>query len=168
MDKILKQYIIAGTVRILKGDGTMTEKQKLKIDDISKLKITKIKVWAIYFTYNNERYILHESSEDYETYTTLYKKEPLNDSGKFKLKWICNDVGRRIPYIYHKCSKIAKNYESRTYNQINLDKFLWDMTWEGFFDTCYSDAVVKRKQQINDVKQAIRVLEDQVRELRNL
>lgn len=138
----------------------MPEKQKLKIDDISKLKITKVKVWAIYFTYDNERYLLHESSEDYETYTTLYKKEPINESGKFKLKWICNDIGRCIPHINYKYS--------RTYNQIDLNRFLWDMTWEGFFDTCYSETIEKRKQQINDVRQAIRVLENQVSELRNL
>lgn len=146
----------------------MPEKQKLKIDDINKLKITKVKTWAIYFTYDNDRYILHESSEDYETFTTLYKKEPLNDSGKFKLKWICNDMGRCIPYLTHKCNKRIEHYESRTYNQINLRKFLWDMTWEGFFETCYSDEVTKRKQQINDITSAIRVLEEQKRALKNI
>jgi hypothetical protein len=146
----------------------MPDKQKLKIDDIRKLKITKIKNWAIYFTYNNDRYILHESSKDYETYTTLYKKVPLNESGKFELKWICNDVGRRIPYIHYKCERRIKVYESRTHRQIDLDKFLWDMTWDGFFDSCYSDVIAKRKQQINDIRQAIRILEDQARELRNI
>ena len=39
---------------------------KLIISDLSKLKITKIKSWAIYFTYNNKHYMLKDIVEQFE------------------------------------------------------------------------------------------------------
>ena len=42
---------------------------KLIISDLSKLKITKIKSWAIYFTYNNKHYMLKDMGEWYSDFT---------------------------------------------------------------------------------------------------
>ena len=47
----------------------------LTITDLDKLQITKIKLFTIYFTYDNERYMLHEGSSDgYYGYIELYKR----------------------------------------------------------------------------------------------
>lgn len=48
---------------------------RLYIDDLSKLQITKIKPWVVNFRYNGEYYVLHGESEIGEgSWQTLYKK----------------------------------------------------------------------------------------------
>ena len=138
----------------------MQEEQKLKINNINKLKITKIKDWAIYFTYDNARYLLHAN-----TYTTLYKRKPLNECGKFELQWMCSKYGYLIPNINYR-DKNNKSLRCRPYNQIDLKKFLWDMTWNDFFESDYSQEIEVRKQKIKEIDQDIKKLEIQKQNLR--
>lgn len=51
---------------------------KLIITDLSKLKITKVKNWAIYFNYDNEKYLLHGCRDGGEYGYTLFKRVQLN------------------------------------------------------------------------------------------
>lgn len=139
----------------------------MKIDDTTKLRITKIKNWAIYFTYDNEKYLLHESSEDYETATTLYKREVVNEHGKFKLIPLKSGYGGQIPNIKYKTNNRIKNYNSRPFSQIDMNNFVWDMTWKGYFSSCYDIEIEKTKQKIKDIETTIETLKDMMRELRN-
>lgn len=101
--------------------------EKLIITDLSKLKITKIKDWAIHFTYDNEKYLLHGSCCDYEYSSNLYKRIPINN--KYELVYIagectCDD------YIK---GEFIKEYYKRTlvYNQIDKEYFVNQLVkWE--------------------------------------
>lgn len=62
---------------------------KLIITDLSKLKITKVKNWAIYFNYDNEKYLLHGSCCDYEYSSNLYKRIPINN--KYELVYMAGE-----------------------------------------------------------------------------
>ena len=101
---------------------------KLKIDDISKLKITKIKSWAIYFTYDNQRYLLHENDEDT---VSLYKRVPINiNIGLYKLERITYKYGRLENYRYIKM-KDKKTYPY-IYSHIDIENFIIQLTKDGF------------------------------------
>lgn len=52
----------------------------LNITDLDKLTITKVKSFAIYFTYDNERYMLHEEIDGYYGYMEICKRI-LNEHG---------------------------------------------------------------------------------------
>ena len=52
----------------------------LNITDLNKLTITKVKPYAVYFTYDNEKYMLHENSELYYGYIEICKRI-LNEHG---------------------------------------------------------------------------------------
>lgn len=52
----------------------------LTITDLDKLQITKIKPFKVYFTYDNERYMLHENSDGYYGYIDISKRI-LNEYG---------------------------------------------------------------------------------------
>lgn len=45
-----------------------------KIEDLSLLKITKIKPWAILFDYDNKHYFLHGKNEEYDEYRNYMKE----------------------------------------------------------------------------------------------
>lgn len=93
---------------------------KLIITDLNKLKITKVKDWAIYFNYDNEKYLLHGSGECGEYSSNLYKRIPINN--KYELVYIkgeytCDD------YIK---GEFIKEYYKRilVYNQIDKEYFV--------------------------------------------
>ena len=130
----------------------------LTIEDLSLFKITKTKDWAIYFTYNNEKYLLHESSEYGECSTTLYKRIPTSKLGQYNLEHIHSCYGNAIPYINYKSKKRIKNHNSRTYNTINLNSLVWDMTWKGFFSGIYFKEIEERKEKIAEFDSVINTL----------
>jgi hypothetical protein len=63
----------------------------MNIDNINLLKITKIKPWAIHFSYDGKKYLLHESTQDCETSLTLFEKIYTNE--KFSLIAIKSKYG---------------------------------------------------------------------------
>lgn len=72
---------------------------KLVITNLDKLQITKIKPFALYFTYDGERYMLHKDTSGYYGYIALYKRI-LNKYGSvIKVEWI-NAGYYGLDYIY--------------------------------------------------------------------
>ncbi len=115
----------------------------LEIKDVKLMKITKVKPWAIYFTYDNERYLLHESSEAYDTVIRLYKRE-LNKFGNYKLEFIIGS-----PY----CDFFSKDYLGRNgssipYCQIDLDLFCKRMTRDKFFCGAYEKDIEEMRERV--------------------
>ena len=60
---------------------------KIHITDLNKLRLYKIKPWAIYFEYDGQKYLIHEGDDDYEYAVTLYKKN-INEHGYYELEEI--------------------------------------------------------------------------------
>ena len=138
---------------------------KLTITDKSKLKITKVKDWAIYFTYCDEKYLLHESTDCYDSVVTLYKRLPVNDNGKYELEWLHSNPYSDIPTIEYK----KKNkYWTGTNSQVNIDKFVYDLTKDGFFESEYEKEIKKKSDPINKKKAQIAKLEEEIRILEGL
>lgn len=80
----------------------------LIINDISKFKITKLKPnYAMYFTYNNHKYLLHSKSDCGDKVTTLYKRNLIGNS--YKLEVVSSVWWDYFDEIY---SVINKNYTS--------------------------------------------------------
>lgn len=135
----------------------------LRIEDINLFKITKVKPWAIYFTYDNERYLLHGSECDYESDITLYKRD-IDNCGKYTLEQIHVNMSMsdRVEYLY--LPRIES--KTRTYSSINKEKFIKLLTYDGFCESIFNEEIKKekyakalRQYQIND-------LEDKIRDIR--
>ena len=101
--------------------------KKLIITDYDKLKITKVKYWAIYFEYDGEKYLLHCDGELYEEVTTLYHRIPINNKGFYKLEIVNRYYGNKIPWL--KC-----NYNKHTLSAIDKVEFVYKMKEYGYFD----------------------------------
>lgn len=90
----------------------------------SKIKIYKVKFWAVYFKYEDEYYLLHYGGDLYEEATTLYHKI-LDENGKYELKVIASKYNNCIP----KCV-----YKTTTYSHINRVDFVMSLLKDGFIN----------------------------------
>jgi len=80
----------------------------LTINNTSKFKITKLKPsYAMYFTYDNQKYLLHSKSDCGYRITTLYKRNLIWNS--YKLEIVSSVWWDYFDEIY---SVINKNYTS--------------------------------------------------------
>ena len=135
----------------------------MEISKVWLLKITKIKQWAIYFSYDGEKYILHESNQDYESGLTLYKK--VENENKYTLEAISSAYGS----LFQLKSKITGKYmyNNSVYNQVDLFDFVCKMAKRKLITS--SDAEVelriKREQKIQE---DIKNHENKIRDLRSM
>ena len=93
----------------------------LEIKDLSKLKVTKYKQWALHFNYNDKKYLLHYTDGDCESRTFLYEKimkENNSYSDKVGLvkyltryKFVKSDFGKEIELDDKKISKLRKKID---------------------------------------------------------
>lgn len=135
----------------------------LDIQDLSKLKITKVKNWAIYFTYDDEKYLLHGSCSDYEYGLHLYKRIPINECGKYKLDFIDGALATS-DYIKNKYIKFFG--KCLCYKKIDKEYFVNKLTWDGFCTSCFDKEINERKEAIQDHYKAIKQLEEQIQNIR--
>ena len=136
----------------------------LNISNLDKLKITKIKSWAIYFTYDNNKYLLHlGDADEYDTITTLYLRTPINNTGQYKLEPIVWHYGDFIPSIKY---KTKKKYDG-TLSQIDKQDFVWILTWNNIIESKYSDEITKRKHDIKKIENIKKKLNKLEYELKN-
>lgn len=147
---------------------------KLVINDLSLLKIDKVKEWAVYFTYDNEKYLLHGSSDGGDYSMTLYLRIPLNNYGKYKLepifgKWTYTDYVSK----YIKINKIGTG-KNKTINYCDIDKefFVKQLTNDEFVSGILDEKVdlikVKnqtRQDEIKKLREQIMKIEKQIKEL---
>ena len=90
----------------------------LDIKDLSLLKITKVRDYAIFFDYDGKHYFLHGTSDGYESLQKLYERH-LDNNGFCTLKCIKYDFGsEEVANEYIKsisrnsivCNQIDKKY----------------------------------------------------------
>lgn len=137
----------------------------LEIKDLSKLKITKVKPWAIYFDYDNEKYLLYGRNEDYEYDITLYKRVPLplNDKGKYKLEYIFSQISASD---YIKSTYIKYFSKQMCYKHIDKEHFVKKLTYDGFCYGMYDEYVEELKGMINNIDKDVERYQYEINKLR--
>jgi len=130
----------------------------LEIKDIKLLKITKVKTWAIYFTYDNESYLLHESTLDYESTLTLYKRN-LTEHGRYDLEVIKSSGSNSFSAYYY----LDIRSEKPVYSQIDLELFCKKMTRDEFFCGIYEEDVKKMRERVGFINEDNRLHEKCIR-----
>ena len=147
---------------------------KLEIKDLSLLKIDRVKNWAVYFTYDKEKYLLHGSSDCCDNQMTLYLRIPVNSYGKYKLeplhsKWASSD------YVsdYIKTNEIG-NGKNKTIHYCDIDKeyFVKQLTNQGFVSGVLDEKVdliklknKSRQEELKKLREKMYKIERQIKEL---
>lgn len=135
---------------------------KLEINDLSLLKITKLKRWwNIYFEYDNQKYLLHERSESGEgSDVILYKRIPLNDKGKYNLEYVASKGYISIDNLLKE-----KHKKIIVYNQIDKEYFVKHLTHYDFCSGIYKDEVDTIHKKNNIRQEQIKRLNGYIREI---
>lgn len=129
--------------------------EQLIITDLNKLKITKVKNWAIYFNYDNEKYLLHGSGECGEYTYTLFKRVHIfND--KYELKAIFSDRSTD-DYVANEFIKESKK-NTLVYDQIDKKYFI-DKLVEWGFST--SKIIKLNKSFLEECKNASKIFKSE-------
>ena len=102
----------------------------IEMNDLSSLKITKVKPWAIYFDYDNRHYLLHGKADGYESIQELYERQ-LDKNGNYDLIFIKSRYGK--DYL---ASGYIKSVSRMTivYNQIDKEYFRDQLIRSGFVE----------------------------------
>ena len=132
-----------------------------KIEFIDMLKITKVRDWSIHFRYYGNRYLLHLSQDGCEEATTLYE---INDG---KLNPIHSEYDDCMPELYL-INGDRRTKDNQPYNQIDTDRFIYDMTWNGFVRSGFDDEVKMKKSPIYKKKCEIERLQKEIEVLERL
>jgi hypothetical protein len=112
----------------------------------NKIKIRKVKAWAIYFDYEGKKFLLHESSDCYESSTTLYER--VLENGRYKLETIQSYYGKIITLNYF------SSKAGRTYSQVDTEKFLRKLVYKELVQNKkVSNELQKIEQEIEKYKQ---------------
>ena len=136
-------------------------KTKLYVEDLKGLKITKVKPWSIYFEYNKQSYILHESSEEYTTSVVLYKRT-LDNEGRYSLEYMNSNIGSLdiVKYI--------SNYgSSGAYKHIRKDRFVKQLLSDGFSSGLYEREYNDMLLQKGVLYKAIKAINREISEIEN-
>lgn len=138
--------------------------QIIDIQDLSLLKITRVRDWSICFDYGDKHYLLHGSSEVGEgSCQELYERE-LNENGKYKLTFISNKYGDdHVAYDYIK----RQSGKTIVYSLIDKNFFVYKLTKREFATGIFENEVLKQKEEILNLQAELKVYEDKCRELRS-
>lgn len=131
-----------------------------KFTFINMLKITKVRDWSIHFRYYGDRYLLHLSQDGGEESTTLYEI----NSGE--LNPIHSEYDDCIPELY--LINGDRRKDSQLYKQIDIEKFVYDMTWNGFISSKFDDEIKMKKSPIYKKKCEIERLQKEIEVLERL
>lgn len=123
----------------------------IDIQDLSLLKITKIKPWAIYFDYDEKHYLLHGKSDGCESVQELYERH-LNKNGFWTLNFIKSNYGNEYVINYY-IKPIS--WQTIVYSQIDKEYFREKLEIHGFIK---SDEIIN-KSKINTVQDLINELQ---------
>lgn len=126
------------------------------IEDLSKLKITKVKHWKVCFEYSGDKYILISDSDSDDCGLILYKKTLL-DKDKFKLEFIASKLTSEQPSEL--IMDISKNKPtSLVYSNINREFFVKKLTELGFNNGKYKDEYQAVQDNVHEIYEEIREL----------
>ena len=118
---------------------------KLKLNILDAIKITKVRDWSIHFKHCSCLYLLHLSQDGCEESTTLFE---IKDGD---LDAIHSEYGDDMPRLRLKNGNF-RTKNSQPYNQIDIDKFVYDLTWNGFVESKFSEEIKLKKSPIYQKK----------------
>lgn len=128
---------------------------KLNITDLDKLKITKVKPWVVYFTYDGQRYFLHDDSEE-DMCIGLYKKNDKN------IEKFIGTITISKPYDFIRIKKAIKPSKTLVYNQIDKEYFVKKLTKQGIINSLFQKDIDKLNKKISFNKEEIRKLKIEI------
>ena len=138
----------------------------LDIQDLSKLKFTKIKDWAINFKYDDKYYLLHGNCSDYEYSVTLYEKINGNNRKLEVIKSILTSSDN-VKHRYIKPLNERLKSDQITYSQVDKEYFVEKLAWNGFCNSCFDEDIKEKKEGVRCYYEAIKDLEQQIQNIRN-
>lgn len=137
--------------------------EKIKITDLTKLKITKVTDWKVYFDYEGQHYMLIEDSDE-DAHLSLYKRDI--DNGKVTLTWLNGKVTTlRIKSIIKDISK--RRPTSIVYINIDREHFVKKLVELEFSSGIFENEYNRNKEQIKILREQIEQLNKRVSELQN-
>ena len=128
----------------------------LNITDLSLLKITKVKQWAICFDYGNEHYLIHGQHELGEgSGQTLYQRT-LDENGNYELfevasQWYLDD---NVEFDYIR----RQRGQTVVYSQIDKEFFAYKLTKNKLALGVMEEQVKKDEEYASKIKEEIREL----------
>lgn len=139
---------------------------KLNITDLDKLKITKVKPWVVYFTYDGQRYFLHDDSDE-DRSTGLYKKNDRN------IELIGAAITLSFPSHFIRVKKNIKEPKGYptlnvVHNQIDKEYFVKRLTREGIIDSLFNKDVEDLELDINSLKDLIKRYQNKIEKVRKI
>lgn len=135
----------------------------INIQNVSLLKITKVKNWSILFDYDSKYYLLHGIEEYGEPDRQELYERNLNQNGKYDLEYQGTCYG--TAYVSRDYIK-SKNRKTIVYNQIDKDFFAYKLTKRGFAKGIMEDKVQYENDRIDKIQKQIRIFEYKISELR--
>ena len=91
------------------SSNNLSQNGKLKITDLSKLKITKIRYDKIHFKYDGQRYFVIAHWDCGDSWYSLYKKDCIDGYWKVELLTTSGWTGASIDYLLDKKSRTKRN-----------------------------------------------------------
>ena len=138
--------------------------EKINITDISKLKITKVKPWKIYFEYDNTKYMLLEDSDE-DAHMSLYKRNQL-ENGNHTVECINGAITTMKPNSMIKDIS-NKNPKHLVYANIDRNWFVLKLCELGFSSGYLCDRQSKFEEKRIELDEEIKRLYNKINELRN-
>lgn len=134
---------------------------KIKIDDLSKLKITKVTTWKIYFDYDGVHYMIIDDSDE-DSHISFYKRDI--DNGKVRLtlvnqKITCMSVGRFIKDISRKHPKHL------VYSNVDREYFVKQLVKIGFSCGMFENEYYNKEKEIQKIRNEISLLSDKIHDI---
>lgn len=132
----------------------------LNITDLSLLKITKVKDWAIYFDYDGRHYLIHGGSELGEGSWQDFYERILDEYGHYEL----HHIGTK-PYA-KEC--VVNDYIKRqkghtvVYRNINKEYFVYKLTKRGFATGIMEERVIEEEKYISKIEKQIKKYEEKI------
>lgn len=137
--------------------------EKIEIKDLTKLKITKLTSWKIYFDYDGVHYMIIDDSDE-DSHLSLYKRNISN--GKVRLTL----VNERITTagIWYFIRDISKRHpKSIVYSNIDREYFVKKLLELGFSSGIFEDAYNRNTEQIKTLREQIEQLNRKISGLKD-
>lgn len=134
------------------------------IDNNKDVRITKVREWKVDFTFRGDKYLLKGSSELGEgSWATLYRKE-VDKNGRYMLSLLQRkDCPEYVGREFIRCLFSS----NPTYSQMDVNFFVYKLTWYGFVGSIYSEVIEEKKRIIELVDELERSVMKEIKRARN-
>lgn len=138
--------------------------QKIKIEDLTKLKITKVKPWKIMFSYGDTVYMLLDDSDE-ERHLSLLKQ--VERDSKKVFSYINGRVTVYTPMDFIKdiSRRKFKNLDTFTYSNLDKEHFVKKLVELGFSSGLHEAEYLRKEAEINKLRLKIKDIESQIADL---